>query len=274
MPSSSNTRAQKTPRHLRSRVLNTPFKRRPKHNGQGTGKSTVHSSTTNSDICAFSRLDLATDEEPTSYPLQTRSSRAENGPTLLTPNRYELRSRTTQEHRDILSARKRATSPSNTNTNTNTCSDTSNSNTRSSIPADTSPTSGASSRPPSSASICSTSNSRLASDFSLAHTSLAPSQKRPRETSPEPLSTATIRERQRKLLQEQAELEHKAIEEYHRTGDTRVFARFLAPFVKEDENGKRRKLGEWKWDRDVERHYKEDETTKTRIWAPVEDSFL
>ncbi|KAK0739165.1 hypothetical protein B0T21DRAFT_285273 [Apiosordaria backusii] len=97
--------------------------------------------------------------------------------------------------------------------------------------------------------------------------------------SPNPTSS-TVRERQQVLLKQEAEKKRKACDEYDATGDPNVFAPFLAPFIsasRTGQHGKRRRLGEWQWDREVERHWREDKTAGqpgARIWAPVEESFL
>ncbi|KAK4180090.1 hypothetical protein QBC36DRAFT_230425 [Triangularia setosa] len=97
--------------------------------------------------------------------------------------------------------------------------------------------------------------------------------------SPNP-SLSTVRDRQQALLDQEGKKKRKAIEEYNASGDPNVFAPFLAPFISTSNSGlcgKRRKLGEWQWDREVERHWREDKTSGqpgVRIWAPVEESFL
>lgn len=91
---------------------------------------------------------------------------------------------------------------------------------------------------------------------------------------------STIRQRKQALLEEEAAKKRKLIDEYIATGDPKVFISFLAPFASANstgKHGKRRKLGEWQWDREVERHWREDKTSGepgARIWAPVEESFI
>ncbi|KAK4201085.1 hypothetical protein QBC40DRAFT_278814 [Triangularia verruculosa] len=150
----------------------------------------------------------------------------------------------------------------------------SNSSTSSILPADTSPTSGSSTGPSTPASLCLALESGLTLDLAAPSTTLIHSKKRTKDPSPEPQSTQIIRERQQNLLDEEVRLNQKLIDEYRKTGDARVFASFLAPFISEDGNGKRRKLGDWKWDREVERHFREDKAAGTKIWAPVEASFV
>ncbi|KAK0667986.1 hypothetical protein QBC41DRAFT_227279 [Cercophora samala] len=91
---------------------------------------------------------------------------------------------------------------------------------------------------------------------------------------------STVRQRRQAHLEEEAAKKRKLIDEYITTGDPKVFIPFLAPFASTNstgQHGKRRKLGEWKWDREVERHWREDKTSGepgARIWAPVEESFI
>jgi hypothetical protein len=74
-------------------------------------------------------------------------------------------------------------------------------------------------------------------------------------------------------LFKEAELRERTavVDKYKATGDFSVIREFLAPFARGD---KKRDLGPWKWDKEVERWFRRNNTTDTIIWAPTYESFM
>ena len=85
----------------------------------------------------------------------------------------------------------------------------------------------------------------------------------------------TVRGRQQQLLDLEVQQKRIAIDSYVATGDPAHFLPFLGPFSNAKEGNDKTEHGEWQWDEETERHFKESEKAPgTRIWAPVEESFI
>ena len=81
-------------------------------------------------------------------------------------------------------------------------------------------------------------------------------------TSPPPADH--VRAKQQRLLGLERQERRRLVKEYNFSGDPRVFAPFLAPFTASKE------YGEWQWDAEVERWWREDKETGERLWEPVD----
>ncbi|KAK0739159.1 hypothetical protein B0T21DRAFT_346504 [Apiosordaria backusii] len=93
------------------------------------------------------------------------------------------------------------------------------------------------------------------------------------ETMPQArIDAATVRENRRRLRESEEMARRKAIAKYKLTNDTEVFRPFLAPFIASGEH--KRDLGEWQWDAEVERYWRMNKTTRTKIWEPLWESFV
>ncbi|KAK3682569.1 hypothetical protein B0T22DRAFT_288484 [Podospora appendiculata] len=76
----------------------------------------------------------------------------------------------------------------------------------------------------------------------------------------------------RQLLDEmELQKQKEAIEQYQKTGDTTLLRSLLAPFAL----GKgASELSPWKWNREVERWFREDHSSDAIVWAPTPNSLL
>lgn len=72
------------------------------------------------------------------------------------------------------------------------------------------------------------------------------------------------RAKQQLLLGLERQERQRLVKEYKVTGDPRVFAPFLSPFIASKE------YGEWQWDAEVERWWRADKETGERLWEPVD----
>jgi hypothetical protein len=86
--------------------------------------------------------------------------------------------------------------------------------------------------------------------------------------STDPSPTDRFRDKQQEIINTERKQRKEMIERHKSTGDPREFVAFLRPFIPPVE------LGEWQWDDEVQRWWREDKTTGARIWVPVEDAFL
>jgi hypothetical protein len=78
----------------------------------------------------------------------------------------------------------------------------------------------------------------------------------------------TASEKRHQLLEREQQEKRRLAKEYGVTGDQRVFAHFLRPFLPTTE------LTEWRWDGEVQRWWREDKSTGERLWSPVDASFI
>lgn len=85
----------------------------------------------------------------------------------------------------------------------------------------------------------------------------------------------TVRGRQQQLLDLESQQKRTAIDKYVATGDPAHFLPFLGPFSNANDGKDKAEHTEWQWDKETERHFRESEKAPgTRIWAPVEESFI
>ncbi|KAK4241484.1 hypothetical protein C8A03DRAFT_41097 [Achaetomium macrosporum] len=87
-------------------------------------------------------------------------------------------------------------------------------------------------------------------------------------TSMDPGPTDRVRDKQQQIIDIERQERQGMVERYISMGDPREFAAFLRPFIPPVE------LGEWQWDDEVQRWWREDRATGRRIWGPVNKSFL
>lgn len=85
------------------------------------------------------------------------------------------------------------------------------------------------------------------------------------------VDAATVQENRRRLRESEEMARRKAIAKYQLTNDPEVFRPFLAPFIASGEH--KGELGEWQWDAEVERYWRMNKTTGTKVWEPLWESF-
>ncbi|KAK3332017.1 hypothetical protein B0T19DRAFT_92208 [Cercophora scortea] len=84
-------------------------------------------------------------------------------------------------------------------------------------------------------------------------------------------SNEDLRSKRQLLDEMELQKEKGAIEQYQKTGDTTLLRALLAPFAL---GRGASEISPWKWNREVERWFREDHSSGAIIWAPTPNSLV